>query len=268
MQSSELALRAGKHSHPILRRAVDVLLGAIVFAVVVALAPVPVQAADGLIPPKWDVSGSWQINQSNGPAIALQLKQSGDQVTGSATSGGIKGTVLTGTVIDDELRLRITWRGTATVITKVDNVTNFVGAIASNGAISGQAIDDGKGRADIISWSSTARMKRYGEVAKPSRPGSPPTEEDADPTTPAIGASRSVVTMPADATESTTTIWWNSGSDHPRAEVWVKVDNQERRFVARGQSGELRVRVKAGKTYHYMLLDRRERLATVTVEGM
>jgi hypothetical protein len=125
MQSSELALRAGKHSHPILRRAVDVLLGAIVFAVVVALAPVPVQAADGLIPPKWDVSGSWQINQSNGPAIALQLKQSGDQVTGSATSGGIKGTVLTGTVIDDELRLRITWRGTATVITKVDNGHQF-----------------------------------------------------------------------------------------------------------------------------------------------
>jgi hypothetical protein len=63
-----------------------------------------------------------------------------------------------------------------------------------------------------------------------------------------------------------TTLTWDAGEDHPNAEVWVKVDDQdETKVVAQGK-GTLQVAVVPGKTYVYTLKEKGQVLATVTVK--
>ncbi len=124
----------------------------------------PIKSVGKRAAPNWDVSGSWQMNQSNGPAVSLQLKQTGTGVTGAATSGKIQGAVR-GWVSGDQFNVRITWRGTATIVTKVDIVGAYEGWIGPQGVIAGTAVDESKSSSAAVNWSSSSSMKRYGEAA-------------------------------------------------------------------------------------------------------
>ena len=81
-----------------------------------------------------------------------------------------------------------------------------------------------------------------------------------------ITASPQVVPISASGT-GTTTLSWNGGADHPYAEVWVKVGDEDEKFVVEQGKGGRKVTVEAGKTYLYILTDAGKRLATVTVKA-
>jgi hypothetical protein len=63
-----------------------------------------------------------------------------------------------------------------------------------------------------------------------------------------------------------TVIRWDGGTDHPHAQLWVKVDDQEEKFVIEQGKGSRLMVVEPGKSYLYMLRDSGTRLATVTVK--
>ena len=62
-----------------------------------------------------------------------------------------------------------------------------------------------------------------------------------------------------------TTIAWDGGKDHPYAEVWVRVDNEDEKKLLEQGRGTLPVTVVPGKTYVYILTDAGTTLATITV---
>jgi hypothetical protein len=83
---------------------------------------------------------------------------------------------------------------------------------------------------------------------------------------PGIMASPNNIALVAGKGQGKTTLTWDAGEDHPNAEVWVKVDDQdETKVVAQGK-GTLQVAVVPGKTYVYTLKDKGQVLATVTVK--
>jgi hypothetical protein len=92
----------------------------------------------------------------------------------------------------------------------------------------------------------------------------PPREAPGSAT---ISANPTVVPIPAGQTEGATTLTWNGGKDHPYAEVWVKVGDQDEKFVLEQGQGSRQMKVKAGKTYLYMLEDGGRLLASVTVQA-
>jgi len=57
---------------------------------------------------QWNVSGQWQINQSNGYTPIFDLQQNGNQIEGQATSGTAVAPV-TGSVINDRFDVLVTW---------------------------------------------------------------------------------------------------------------------------------------------------------------
>jgi hypothetical protein len=57
---------------------------------------------------RWDVGGTWSINQSNGFFITFIVRQNQDEVVGTADSGS--GTVpLVGTLHDNQLAMTVSW---------------------------------------------------------------------------------------------------------------------------------------------------------------
>jgi hypothetical protein len=67
--------------------------------------------------------------------------------------------------------------------------------------------------------------------------------------------------------EGTTTLTWDAGKNHPNAEVRVQVEDRDERLLEKSQKGTRQVRVKAGKSYLYTLVDSGEQLDSVTVKG-
>ena len=82
-----------------------------------------------------------------------------------------------------------------------------------------------------------------------------------------ITASPQVVAISPGSGVGTTTLSWNGGPDHPYAEVWVKVDGGDEKFVVEQGKGGRKVTVEAGKTYTYILTDSGKTLASVTVRA-
>jgi len=117
---------------------------------------------------------------------------------------------------------------------------------------------------------SPARIPKHTGKAK-SPAGAPvPTPPPQAPSAqgvPGITASPHVVTVPAGQTQGKTTLTWDGGKDHPYAEVWVKEDDQDEKFVVEKGKGTRAMTVEPGKTYLYILTDSGQRLATVTVKG-
>lgn len=108
--------------------------------------------------------------------------------------------------------------------------------------------------------------------AEPTNTASPPpatTGTQPPPDTmnvPGIMASPNNIALVNGKGQGKTTLTWDAGEDHPNAEVWVKVDDQdETKVVAQGK-GTLQVAVVPFKTYVYTLKDAGKTLASVTVK--
>ncbi len=90
----------------------------------------------------------------------------------------------------------------------------------------------------------------------------PPTSETAPAPTRKVPW---IVAKPGQ-TPGTKTLTWDGGPDHPYAEVWVKVDDQDEKFVVEKGKGTREVTVEPGNTYLYILTDSGKQLATVSVQ--
>jgi hypothetical protein len=121
----------------------------------------------------------------------------------------------------------------------------------------------------------TVQFRQGGQV----RPNdtSPPKEPDDAPTAVADEAATTETNAPQiSATPNNaafvpgkiahTVIRWDGGPDHPSAELWVKVDDQDEKLVIEQGKGSRQMVVEPGKSYLYILRDSGTRLATVTVK--
>ncbi len=82
---------------------------------------------------------------------------------------------------------------------------------------------------------------------------------------PTITANPNPVLLPPGQISGTTTLTWDGGANHPYAEVWVAVDNNDETFVVEQGKGSRQVTIELGKTYLYKLADFGKTLASITV---
>ena len=85
------------------------------------------------------------------------------------------------------------------------------------------------------------------------------------PPPPFIIADNNPVVIPAGATSGNVTLEWNGGKDHPYAEVWVRVDENDETFIVERGRGIRNVKVEFGKSYEFKLSDSNVLLASVRV---
>jgi hypothetical protein len=238
---------------------------------------------------QWDASGKWELFQGTGKGypINLQLSQAGGTITGTAnyfkTHMGTTDGSVGGTITSSKIILQINWS---------DNVIGiYNGDISPQGQVEGVTYDK---RTPSIraAWLSKRIMKCTGPApATPSTTPKPvlgikhtghtpvplsptpnpaatefPIKTPPGTVAPTITASPSVVTIPAGQSQGTTTLSWDGGKNHPYAEIWVKVDDQDETKIVEQGKGSRQVKVAPGKTYLYILTDSGQRLAIVTVK--
>lgn len=85
------------------------------------------------------------------------------------------------------------------------------------------------------------------------------------PPPPFIIADNNPVVIPAGRTSGTVTLEWNGGKDHPYAEVWVRVNENDETFIVEQGRGIRNVKVEFGKSYEFKLSDSNVLLASVRV---
>lgn len=85
------------------------------------------------------------------------------------------------------------------------------------------------------------------------------------PPPPFIIADNNPVVIPAGQSSGTVTLEWNGGKDHPYAEVWVRVDENDETFIVEQGRGIRNVKVEFGKSYEFKLSDANVLLASVRV---
>jgi len=85
------------------------------------------------------------------------------------------------------------------------------------------------------------------------------------PPAPFIIADNNPVVIPARRSSGTVTLEWDGGKDHPYAEVWVRVDENDETFIVEQGRGTRNVKVEFGKSYEFKLSDANVLLASVRV---
>ena len=263
------------------------LIGAVAAALLLACVPALAQC------PQWDVSGEWTLEQSDGYTLRMNLQQNGKTVTGGARFGYVKkpdgvlapfkggdpatqrGSV-SGNIAGDDFYVEIGWSSGSTGI--------YRGKVGAQGRIEGSTYDKGA-PGSKANWFSPTLMKcqganetgpvpikRTGKASVPM-PATPPprpiksTGKAATGANAAAGVPRIVVFNKPGQRPGTRTLTWDGGPDHPYAEVWVKVGDEDETKVVEQGKGSRAVTVEPGKTYLYILTDSGERLATDSVKG-
>jgi hypothetical protein len=269
----KLKRRVGKPiSHLVNKATLSSLAGIIValfFISIFALLPNSVRAQCG----QWDVSGKWTLNVTNGMSEILDLKQSGEKITGESIAYSTGAKVI-GTIKGDDFSLTIDWSAEGrTFGPGAASFEVFLGKIGPDGVITGHATTLSK--PDLSNtknpWSSDRPMKcLYKPInrlkIKPTTPTDPVVSAPATLTAPGIIASPNNIKVIAGKSSGQTTLTWDGGRAHRNAEVWVKVDDQDETSVVKSGKGTLQVAVVPGKTYVYTLKDKGQVIATVTVK--
>lgn len=83
--------------------------------------------------------------------------------------------------------------------------------------------------------------------------------------TPYIYALYNPVVIQPGQTSGTATLIWDGGKDHPYAEVWVRVDQNDETFIVEQGKGTRNATVELGKSYEFKLSDSNVLLASVRV---
>ena len=83
--------------------------------------------------------------------------------------------------------------------------------------------------------------------------------------TPYIYALSNPIVVPAGQSRGTVTLVWDGGKDHPYAEVWVRVDQNDETFIVEQGKGTRNETVEYGKSYEFKLSDSNVLLGSVRV---
>ena len=252
----------------------------LLFAAAFALLP----ASAGAQCTNWDAGGKWWIIQPGLAldGITLRLEQKGRVLTGTAhtiVSDGKKGGkyqdgTVDGTIDGDRFNVQIFWSNNDTGV--------YDGKVLPSGRLDGEGYE--KRSSNIrVPWHSYGVLK-CARAAAPSKPfkitskitlpkttsppsgNKTPTIEPPPPPmkVPGIIASQAVFPY-VGALSGFAVLTWDSGPDHPYAEVWVKVNGGDATFVVEQGKGGRQVTVERGRAYLYILTDDGKTLATVDV---
>lgn len=82
---------------------------------------------------------------------------------------------------------------------------------------------------------------------------------------PYIYALSNPIVIPPGQTRGTVTLVWDGGKDHPYAEVWIRVDQNDETFIVEQGKGTRNETVEYGKSYEFKLSDSNVLLASVRV---
>lgn len=83
--------------------------------------------------------------------------------------------------------------------------------------------------------------------------------------TPYIYALYNPVVIAPGQTSGTVTLVWDGGKDHPYAEVWIRVDQNDETFIVEQGKGTRNETVQLGRNYEFKLSDSNVLLASVRV---
>lgn len=198
------------------------------FAATILLLPASVQAQCT----QWDTGGEWEIRQSNGFRLFMDLSQSGKTITGKAGYGTVgKGGFLTagdpewhtvsvdGNIEGDDFYVMIGLSGV------------YRGKVGASGRLDGSTYDslDPSSKA---TWFSSRSMKCAPPPAVPA-PAPPPVlsrtgRARATPAPelkpPFITAGQPINVQPG-LPFASVYLGWEGGADHRTVDVWVSIDN-------------------------------------------
>jgi hypothetical protein len=241
-----------------------------------AALPSPADAAC----PHWDVSDIWIAKQSNHHDVEFILSQDGTRIWGTAReTRDIPRIQIEGTMIGNQFSVTVFWSGGTQGVYRV--------IVDSKGKLAGTTYDKNN-PSSRATWVASRAMKCRPELAAP--PSSPPqpkpsvppaplqTRERATERTPppppiestpvtsaTIKAVPQLVSIPDGKEEGFSRLVWSAGNQHPNAQLMVKVDGGDEEVADPQSKGSRNVRVEAGRTYLYMVVDAGKRLAAVTV---
>ena len=215
-----------------LRRQRTSVLGAAFFAVVMALLPI---SAAAQCSGQWDATGVWEIREVGGYVVRVDLTQTGDVLSGTAsrwgnrTDGAPRGMLTanaTGHVRGKSFGLRAEWRD--------GYRAGFQGRILDSGRVEGGVYLGSNYLEPETSWYSEQPLtcgwrsgKSRGNLT--SRiPGNTPVKtsgiENTPIKTPFISAGQAIIPTPSHPF-GIVPLSWDGGPDHPNVEVFVSIDN-------------------------------------------
>jgi len=241
------------------------LLCGLLFAAILALLPILTQAQCA----NWDANVIISLIQPGSKPIALYLTQNGKRITGNAgaivtNSSGhgehrMQGQI-DGSLDGDNFSVQIYWDNGQTGV--------YQGKVLLSGRLDGEAWE--KRSPNVrLPWHTDgllgclpppkppppAPIKSSGKAKIEPKPP-PPLEA------PWIDAGPAIFAVPGLHT-GTVILTWDSGPDHPDAEVWLKTPNGAA-TVAKQVKGGLQLTVERGRQYEYILTDAGKILAGVT----
>jgi hypothetical protein len=250
------------------------LLCGLLFTAVLALLPISAGAQCA----QWDASGVWEIKQRGlDYGIIVTLQQNGRVLIGSAnisTNLNYGPVNADGTIDGDSLSLQIFWQdGSVGVYNakflpsgRLDgtgyekNTPNITHLWHSQNPL--KCSRTGPAKPFKLTYKITLPpphpIKSSGKMPKPAPAAPPPPMK-----VPGIIASQLVFQGPLQP-QGFAVLTWDGGSDHPYAEVWVKVNNGDETFVVEQAKGVRQVTVERGRSYEYILTDAGKTLATVS----
>jgi hypothetical protein len=149
-------------------------LGGFLFAAICLLLPSPAEAQC----PQWDVSGKWQLEQSDGLTVTVDLRQSGKTVTGTAVCYTTKAPTglfaplkgdnphtlrgpVTGNIAGDDFFAEITW--------SYKSIGVYRGKVGPQGRIEGTVYDKGASPKKMT-WVSPNLMKCQEQISASTSP--------------------------------------------------------------------------------------------------
>lgn len=224
--------------------------------------------------------------------IPVNLRQKGKVVTGTAThmayynpEGKVFGAErkvegsIDGTVVGDEFNVQIYWPDGLVGV--------YRGKIGPQGRIEGTTYDKNKPSINATWYSNRVMtcdeakpvikasdvLKYTGKTAPPAptprRQGPPVKSTGKRPMVPSAPATvpRIIAFNKPGQPPGTQTLTWDGGPEHPYAEVWVKVGDEDEVKVVEQGKGSRQITVEPGKEYLYILTDSGQRLATTTARG-
>lgn len=217
-----------------------------------------------------DASGTWSVLLGEFKReIVLDLKQSGSEISGTARPREVdlrfEEVTVKGTVTGDKISFIIDSKN-STRVNGVSLLEEFKGDFGPDGKITGRADVFTMAGTVKVDWISDRPMRCLYNTVKKLGTKPSTTEPTASSTkAPWITAVPNNIMLPPGIATGQSTIAWDGGKDHPYAEVWVRVDNEDERKLLEQGRGTLPVVVVPGKTYVYILTDAGTTLATVTV---
>jgi hypothetical protein len=181
---------------------------------------------------QWDAGGQWDLQQSNGFNLTMELSQTGKAITGKASYGTTSsGSVFSGgdpvtrtmgvdgNIEADDFYVMIGTKGV------------YRGKVGASGRMDGFTYDASNPSSKATWFSSRAMKCQPPPVESAPRPkpikssGKARIATPAPPLKPPFITAGQVINVQPNLPFASVFMGWDGGPDHPNVDVWVSIDN-------------------------------------------